>query len=108
STASTKYFRSMSAERGLPERFRSLSEFVERVPPTAKSTIQSRVKELSARDAKPDFVRMTGGTTAEPVRMPAWNSERNHTRAVMWVGRSWYGITPASRLFLLWGHAHLL
>jgi phenylacetate-CoA ligase len=26
----------------------------------------------------------------------------------MWLGRSWYGVTPSSRLFLLWGHSHLL
>jgi phenylacetate-CoA ligase len=26
----------------------------------------------------------------------------------MWLGRSWYGVSPASRLFLLWGHSHLL
>jgi len=26
----------------------------------------------------------------------------------MWLARSWYGIQPSDRLFLIWGHSHLL
>ncbi|MCX6620125.1 MAG: hypothetical protein NTY38_03415, partial [Acidobacteria bacterium] len=26
----------------------------------------------------------------------------------LWTARSWFGVTPSSRLFLIWGHSHLL
>jgi phenylacetate-CoA ligase len=26
----------------------------------------------------------------------------------MWYGRSWFGVTPTDKLFLIWGHSHLL
>jgi phenylacetate-coenzyme A ligase PaaK-like adenylate-forming protein len=63
---------------------------------------------MTSSGAPPDFWRMTGGSTAKPVQLPAWSSETQHLRPETWLGRSWYGITPASRLFLIWGHAHLL
>ena len=54
------------------------------------------------------MVRMTGGSTAAPVQLPAWKSENLSTRYDMWCGRGWYGVDPGSRLFLVWGHGHLL
>jgi phenylacetate-CoA ligase len=54
------------------------------------------------------MVRMTGGSTSKPVRIPAWKSESDATRWEVWLGRTWYGVRPESRLFLLWGHSHLL
>jgi phenylacetate-coenzyme A ligase PaaK-like adenylate-forming protein len=51
---------------------------------------------------------MTGGSTSQPVQIPAWRSEFAATAPDVWVGRGWYGIAPDARLFLLWGHSHLL
>jgi phenylacetate-coenzyme A ligase PaaK-like adenylate-forming protein len=56
----------------------------------------------------PEIRKMTGGSTAEPVQIPKWRSEIAATRGNFWRGRSWYGIDPGDRLFLLWGHSHLL
>jgi len=42
------------------------------------------------------------------VQIPSWNSELVEAARDMWLARSWYGIRPGSRLFLLWGHSHLL
>ena len=96
-------------ERGaLPRRFGSLAEFVAAVPPTTRRDVQLTLPERTSSERSADFRRITGGSTAEPVQLPAWSSEQTFTRADMWWGRSWYGINPGSRLFMLWGHSHLL
>ncbi len=91
-----------------PTGFRSLEEFAERVPPTSRDSVREHGPELASRTRRADFDRVTGGSTSSPVRLPAWRSEVAATRADVWTGRGWYGLTPASRLFLLWGHSHLL
>lgn len=40
--------------------------------------------------------------------MGAWRSERSVGRKDLWFARSWFDLTPSSRLFLIWGHSHLL
>ena len=95
-------------ERGLPASFGSLEEYVALVPTTTRTDVQANLAQMQCRGPRPDFFRITGGSTAQPLQLPAWNSEIEVTRPDVWVGRGWYGITPASRLFLLWGHSHLL
>jgi phenylacetate-CoA ligase len=95
-------------EHDLPETFASLEEFVTRVPVTTRDTLRSEGTALASRTRPGELVRMTGGSTASPVQIPAWGSEFRSGRADQWLARSWYGITPASRLFMIWGHSHLL
>ncbi len=102
------YFTRLREERGLPERFDSLADFAARVPPTTRSDVQAHGHEMASRSRAPDAVRMTGGSTSAPVQIPAWKSEARFVGPDMWVGRSWYGVGPADRLVLLWGHSHLL
>lgn len=96
------------AEGSVPARFGSLEEFARSVPPTTRADVRAHLGEMTSRSRPAEFSRMTGGSTAEPVQLPAWTSENLVTRPDMWLGRSWYGLTPSSRLFLLWGHSHLL
>ena len=91
-----------------PARFESLQQFSDTVPPTTRVEVQTIADEIRCREPGADFMRTTGGSTSQPVQLPAWMSELDQTRPDMWLGRSWYGISPASRLFLLWGHSHLL
>ena len=53
-------------------------------------------------------MRTTGGTTSEPVQLPAWRVELGYANRDIWLARSWFGINPYDRLFLLWGHSHQL
>lgn len=98
-----------AVERGeLPAQFGSLDAFTRAVPVMDKDTIRASPSSF-ASDAKPgELVRMTGGSTSEPIQLPAWQSEYAEARADQWWGRSWWGVHPDQRLFLLWGHAHLL
>ena len=57
---------------------------------------------------RPDSWRTTGGSTAEPLRVPVWHSEVEVARQNIWSARSWFGVQPSDRLFLIWGHSHML
>jgi phenylacetate-CoA ligase len=106
--ADVPYLERIRRELSLPTRFGSLEEFAARVPATTRDTLRREGGSLASRSRPGDLVRMTGGSTASPVQIPAWSSEFARGRADLWRVRAWYGITPASRLFMIWGHSHLL
>lgn len=107
-TTSVPYFKELSRERKLPPRFDSWQEFLDRMPPATRAVVRRRRAEMTSDERPPDFTRTTGGSTAEPVQLPAWSSEDLFTMYDRWLARSWYGVSPGSRLFLLWGHGHLM
>jgi phenylacetate-CoA ligase len=102
------FFEALALKNGISEKFSSLQEFFDSAPITTKDMLQEDVQRFVSRSRKPDYVRRTGGTTAEPVHLPAWRSEVTHTTPDIWIGRGWYGIRPSDPLFLIWGHSHLL
>lgn len=101
------YWKKLQAETDLPLRFESWEEFRARMPVMTRTDIKRNCSSMMNAVRGPDFYRITGGTTAEPVQIPAWKAERRATRADTWMARGWYGIDPASRLFMIWGHSHL-
>jgi phenylacetate-coenzyme A ligase PaaK-like adenylate-forming protein len=107
-TRSVPYFGQLQKSTPLPPRFASLDEFTSLVPPMNRRTLQEHRQALVGLGRKPDFFRITGGSTAQPIQVPSWNEELRSTIPDLWTARKWYGIDPASRLFLLWGHSHLL
>lgn len=90
----------------VPPRFETLEEYVTLVPPLTRSCIQAA--NCSFTDPPPNIFRKTGGSTQEPIQMSAWKSEFDANRLDPWIGRSFYGISPNDKMFLFWGHAHLL
>lgn len=102
------YFATLSGELALPEQFCSWQEFQDMMPVMNRKTIQNNRESLNNRTKGPDFVKTTGGSTAEPIQLPAWHSELRYANADMWYARSWYGVNPSDKLFLIWGHSHLL
>jgi phenylacetate-coenzyme A ligase PaaK-like adenylate-forming protein len=106
--ANSPYYGQLMRDRGLPREFRSLEEFVERMPRTTRDVIQDNHERMRCGPREPDHVLMTGGTTSKPIQLPAWKSETEFKRADQWLCRQWFGVTPSSRLFLIWGHAHLM
>lgn len=101
------YFARIARERSLPERFDSWMQFRKELPVVNRETVQNHRTELTSTEQPPDFQRVTGGSTAEPVQIPAWSSERKYERRDFWYARGWYDITPSDPLFLLWGHSHI-
>ena len=102
------YYRDLATQAGKRAGFDSWDDFLRTVPVTTRALVKERVADMSDTARPAEFHRITGGSTAEPVRLPAWHSEFEHTRYDLWMARGWYGITPASRQFMLWGHSHLL
>lgn len=105
---SVPYFERLQQERDLPARFSSWQEFKERIPIMDRKVVQNDREALTSRTRGPDFWRTTGGSTAEPLQIPTWNSEREFATKDIWYGRSWFGVAPSDKLFLIWGHSHLL
>src|SRR3989339_684262 len=103
-----QYYSDLVNDKKLPKRFETWKEFLEKVPVITKKTIQESKNIMFDKSRNIDFVRTTGGTTSQPIQLPAWNSEMRITELDMWFARSWYGIYPNSKLFLIWGHSHLL
>lgn len=102
------YYAELATHTHLPREFRSWQRFLDLMPTTSRATLQRFTKEMACQSRPHDFLRTTGGSTAEPIQLPAWNTENAYARPDAWLARSWYGIRPSAPLFLLWGHSHLL
>jgi len=102
------YYNEMITLQGLPMQFVSLDEFSHVVPPTVRAVVQERSSDMAFVGTMPHRWLVTGGSTAEPIRIPTWRKQSSLILANTWLGRSWYGIAPDDKLFLLWGHSHLL
>ncbi len=102
------YFQSLGCGRNLPSRFTTWQEFRETMPVMDRKTVQREREALMNKERAPDFWGSTGGSTAEPLQFPVWKSEKRVAAQDMWYARSWFGVTPSDKLFLIWGHSHLL
>lgn len=102
------FYANLIKQKKLPQRFSSWDEFMEKMPVITKQLVQKYSLIMSDQTRKADFWRMTGGTTSQPVQLPAWSIENQETKIDTWMARKWYGIEPDSRLFMIWGHSHLL
>lgn len=102
------YYRNLVRKFGLPESFDSLQQYVTVMPPLTKDVFRDGNLRYWHRKPRPDSKRMTGGSTAMPIQIPAWRREYEENRLDPWLARSWYGIAPHDRLLLYWGHSHLL
>jgi len=91
-----------------PSRFKSWEEFRNAFPIADRAFARQRRAELTDPTRVRDFMRTTGGSTSEPIQLQAWKSELDYANADMWLARSWFGIDPGDKLFLIWGHSHQL
>ncbi|ANV84740.1 hypothetical protein AWQ21_10335 [Picosynechococcus sp. PCC 7003] len=102
------YFFNLIENQKLPRSFSSWQEFQELMPIMTRKVIQNHYDQLIDQSKKTDLFLTTGGSTSEPISLPSWNSEVKYDEANRWYARSWYNVTPADKLFLIWGHSHLL
>ena len=79
-----------------------------RIPVLTREVLQDRREEFVRRSGPPDLWRMTGGSTGNPVKFGVWNTEDEVIRVLKLVLWARVGYVPADRLFLIWGHSHLL
>lgn len=102
------HYRELARACALPERFASFAELAVELPLLERSAFARAADRFALEGARRERRRVTGGSTAEPVSIPASRAEDRANVVDTWLARSWYGVTPADSLFLLWGHSHLL
>ena len=73
-----------------------------------RGTLQRHRADLVSTDRPPELTTATGGSTGEPIQVGKWHSESRVAAGDLWSARGWFGVAPHDRLFLLWGHSHLL
>ena len=95
-------------EKGLAPREIKCWEDVYTIPELTRSHLQDHPQKFRRISGAPDFHRMTGGSTGNPVQFGVWNSEERVSKILklkLWI-RAGYELD--SKLFLIWGHSHLL
>lgn len=105
---SSPYYGALKKESNLPRRFGHWDEFCSALPVLDRTELKENLEKISLAGEVPDYWRTTGGTSAEPLQLAAWREEDRHTARNTWLARDWFGATAKDRLFLLWGHSHLL
>ncbi|MFN9992300.1 MAG: hypothetical protein ACK54H_03055 [Phycisphaerales bacterium] len=102
------YWRELVERDGLPRRFESLAQFAQTVPATTKRMVQTQINRLVDPNVPTDRLLVTGGSTGEPTSVPAGAEDMKDSTVDRWLGRTWWNVDPADRLFMIWGHSHLL
>jgi len=106
-TRDVPYYANLVARGEAPAEIRSWEDF-RAIPELNRAILQERGAEFTRRSGPPDLTRMTGGSTGNPVRFGVWHREDRVIRLLkltLWMRA---GYRPGDRLFLIWGHSHLL
>ena len=107
-TKNVPYYQQLVASGDAPKDFSSLAEYTSSIPIFTKE-ILCKNQSLFRRKESPANTLMTAGSTGEPLRFGIWKNELvNHTGIPQWTGRFHNGMGIQDRVFLLWGHSHLL
>lgn len=107
-TRHVPHYAELADRRAVPRRFESLAEFAASVMPVGRGDLRSDLARFQDPRRSASSARVTGGSSGEPLRLPSHRDESVDPLLAMWAARAAFGITPASRVLLVWGHAHLL
>lgn len=105
--ADVPYYMSLVASGRAPERIETWDD-LRSIPPLTKQTLQERPNDFRRRSRPPDSVVMTAGSTGTPLHLGVDQRERDLMRIVKLSEWQALGYDSGSRLFLIWGHSHLL
>ena len=105
--ADIPYYASLVASGAAPAAVHAWSD-VAAIPPLTRQAIQDAPEAFLRRSRAPASMMTTAGSTGTPLRMGMDGAERDLMRVVKLAEWQRLGYTPGSRLFLIWGHSHLL
>jgi len=105
--ADVPYYDNLVREGRAPAEIASWEDF-RAIPELTRKILQDRPAEFVRRSGAPDLKRMTGGSTGNPVKFGVWSSEDEVIRMLKLVLWARTGYLLGDRLFLIWGHGHLL
>ncbi|MEJ5310874.1 MAG: hypothetical protein WHX52_14005 [Anaerolineae bacterium] len=102
------YYQNLVARGDAPATLESIAKFRQTVPILTRETLIAQ-RDQFQRDTPPHHELMTAGSTGNPLRFGNWKDEAiAHTAVNQWVGRFHNGMAPDDKVFMLWGHSHLL
>jgi phenylacetate-coenzyme A ligase PaaK-like adenylate-forming protein len=78
------------------------------IPILTRRVMQEQPDLFLRRSRRPDSFTRTAGSTGTPLKIGMDRSERDLMRVVKIGAWQEFGYAPDSRVFLMWGHAHLL
>ena len=106
-TRDIPYYRGLVGSGQAPEQIASWSD-VQRIPILTRHILQERAAEFIRDSGAPQSFMKTAGSTGEPLKIGMNQAERDLMRIVKLAEWQSFGYTQSSRLFLIWGHGHLL
>ncbi len=106
-TREIPYYRGLVQRGEAPEAIDSW-QAVGGIPVLTRQILQDREPEFTRDSGPPPSIMKTAGSTGEPLRIGMSQPERDLMRIVKLTEWQALGYTQGSRLFLIWGHGHLL
>jgi phenylacetate-coenzyme A ligase PaaK-like adenylate-forming protein len=101
------YYSSLVASGRAPREVRSWDEF-HAVPVLSRQALQDEPSQFLRRSGPPEGYTNTAGSTGTPLTLGMNQFERDLMRIVKLAEWQAFGYRGTSRLFLIWGHQHLL
>lgn len=105
--AEIPHYRGLVAQDLAPREIRSWHD-VQSIPVLTRQAIQDHPEHFLRPSRHPDDYMRTAGSTGTPLRMGMSQAERDLMRVVKIAAWQDLGYLPDSRVFLMWGHSHLL
>lgn len=105
--ADVPYYRGLVASGRAPRTLTSWAD-VQALPVLTRKILQDHPEKFIRDSGPPDGFIKTAGSTGTPLRMGVSQREKDLMRAVKLAAWQQFGYTASSRLFLIWGHSHLL
>lgn len=106
-TADVPYYGGLVASGRAPAIVESWAD-VAALPVLTRRLLQDHPEQFLRRSGPPESVMTTAGSTGTPLRVGMNQAERDVMRIVKLAAWQAFGYERSSRLFLIWGHAHLL
>lgn len=101
------YYRGLVQDGRAPRVIDTWSD-LQGIPVLTRRILQDRAAEFIRTSRAPQSFMKTAGSTGEPLRIGMDQPERDLMRVVKLAEWQSFGYTRSSRLFLIWGHGHLL
>ena len=101
---SNHFYKYWKLKHNLPRKIDSLVDLADFPILDKKNLIE--YQDLIFKDNKYSSIS-TGGSTGVPLKFPYNISDRDLYYSNMYLGRSWWGISPYDNFISIWGHSHL-
>ncbi len=101
------YYSDLVAAGNAPKKIVSWDDFYA-LPVLSRQILQKQPNSFVRRSGPPDDFVKTAGSTGTPLKLGQNRAERDQMRIVKLAEWQQFGYKPNSRLFLIWGHSHLL